>query len=530
MTSPFAVSVALAAAAVVAFPSAAFGAVPSDAETSATETSAPNPSAPRGLGGFRSGPVPIGPDLKQPAPNNLGAGEPDRNGPGTKSPEPTGSDRTDPTPRRPTVGYGRMGLFLQTPNGRYRFRPSVRLQAQAYAFLPSFERPGTPRDSIFVRRARPEFFGVLFDGKVQFKVVAEAAFLINGRAPAADEFVRIDLHEAFKIQFGQFSVPFTRNNRTPEMFLPFLERALVARNLGPAIKEPGAMIFGSVGRGTLFYAGGIFNGGEINTRNADNHFDFAGRTFVRPFASGGGALDRAQVGGSATAGRREKTNAPYLGGMIPSGRNWLGTAFGYRFFPQTYRAADEARTRVGLVPEGRMWRAAGEVAVPIGRVDFASEYIHLDVDIDENALDLGATVRSGGRLVGDGAYVSLGYWFVGDPRVFPDPGVPPKALVSSEAIPFPDEWHLAAFVRANLLDVRYTPGRTVFVGPLGGSQAAGRYRLMDVQGAVNLWWTQHVRFTLNYNFTRLLEGDRALLPGPGRPYLHEVSTRWQIYL
>jgi len=446
----------------------------------------------------------------------------------TETETETEAETETETPSR--VGYGRTGFFIQSKDGRFRFRPTVRLQVQAYQFFPKFNPPDTRRDSLFVRRARPEFYGVLFDGRVQFKVVAEAAFLINGRSPSADEYLRFDIHEAFKIQVGQFSVPFSLENRTAEPFLPFLERSLVARNLGPAIKEPGAMAFGSLGHGVFHYQVGVFNGGEINTRNVDNHFDAAGRVFVRPLAPRGGPLEKLQVGGSGTWGRRVETNAPYLGGMIPTAQGWLGTAFGHRFFPVVYDASDQERTRVGVVPEGQMWRAAAELSVPIDRFELRSEYLHLQSDIDENVLALGTPVRRGGTLRADGGYAEIGIWLLGGRDAFPDPGMVPKTLVDATDQNPPRDWHLQVLVRSNYVDARYRAGPTVFLGPLGPSRAAGRYRLADAQVGLNLWWTRHLRFTFNYNYTRLLEGRYAVIPAPGQNFLHELSVRAQVYL
>ncbi|MEZ4363060.1 MAG: porin [Kofleriaceae bacterium] len=432
--------------------------------------------------------------------------------------------------RGPRLGYARTGLFWTTRDGLIRLRPTLRLQTQAYAFYPRLDRPNTPRDSFFLRRARAEFFGALFGARVQFNVSVEAAFLINGRAPAGDEYVRFDLSDAFKLQLGQFNVPFTLDNRSMEPYLDFLERSFVVRNLGTANKDPGVMAFGKLLGGRLFYEGGLFNGGEINTRNADNQFDVVGRAYARPLAGSTSPWRALQVGGSASWGAREGTNDPYLGGMIPSDRSWLSTAFGVGLFPVSYNAADVNRTAIGVVPEGHMWRAAAELVVPWDRFILRAEYLHLDSDIDEKLRVGEAVVREGGRLSADGAYVELGYWLLGDPTAFPELGSTPDSVVSVKETDVPRDWHLATFVRSNYVDANYRAGRTVFVGALGPSQVDGRYRLFDVQGIVNLWWTRHLRFSLGHTYTRLLEGDHAQLPTAGQRNIHETSARVQLYL
>lgn len=83
---------------------------------------------------------------------------------------------------------------------------------------------------------------------------------------------------------------------------------------------------------------------------------------------------------------------------------------------------------------------------------------------------------------------------------------------------------LQLVARAEYDRVEYRAGPTIGVNQLGPSQAAGTYAYWSVGVAANLWWTRHVRLTLDY-IANHIDGATANVPAPGQTYLHEFGAR-----
>lgn len=254
-----------------------------------------------------------------------------------------------------------------------------------------------------------------------------------------------------------------------------------------------------------------------------------GRSFVRPFTATP-ALDRVQVGGSFAWGRRTRTNQPYLGGAGAPADGWLATASGWSFFRTAYAGADGRGTQIGVVPEGDVGRLAAEASVPVGAFAVRAEYLYLAEEVDENLLASGAPLRAGGQVTGHGAYLLLGYWLTGDPRMLPDAGVQGAPLFDATGAA-PSRGRSVQLVgRVDHARVRYRAGADLGPHVLGASQAAGTYRFTDVALGVNVWWTRHLRLSFNYVLDHIDGGRVANLPAPDQTTLHELSLRAAIAL
>ena len=443
-------------------------------------------------------------------------------GPVLKTETSTTARAATPAATAMTAGFSQGSFFIRSADGSFRFSPSLRLQIDGYAFGPEFRGLGQPRASVFVRRARPELFGTLFAGRVQFMLGGDFAEAQNG-ATATDVFLIFNFNPLFRLQVGQFDLPFSQENRTSDRYIEFLERSLVVRNLGTANKEPGLMVFGALREQRVHYAVGVFTGNGINVRNLDNAWDVVGRAFYRPLA-GHPRWGRAQVGGSFQWGTRRRTNQPFVSGAGPADGGWLTTSGGYPFFVTRYPAADGSDTPIGVVPEGTVARQAVEVSVPVGPFVLRSEYIHFRADADENILTVGAPIRAGGTIDAHGVYVLGSYWVFGDPRILPDAGIQAAPFFDATGRPPEGAFHLQVSVRFDFLDVDYEAGAVQGTSLLGPSLVEDGYQLWDVALGANLWWSRHVRFSVNYIFNRV-RASAANLPAADQDFLHELGFR-----
>lgn len=423
-----------------------------------------------------------------------------------------------PTPI--TSGFSNGRFFIRSQDGAFRISPSLRLQLDGYAYAPRIDAPGAPTTSFLVRRARPEILGAILGGRVELMLAGDFAET-RGGAAATDAFVLFHVAPWLNVQVGQFDVPFTFENRTSDRYIEFLERSFVVRNLGTAPKEPGVMVFGLAPDRSLFYSIGLFNGDGINQRNLDDQFDLVGRAFVRPLVRQH-TLDRVQLGGSFSTGRRRFLDTAYLGGATTED-GWLTTGSGWSFFRTNYAGSDGMGTPIGVVPSGQTNRLGAEVSVPVGRFAFRSEYIYMAQDVDENLLGTGAVLRRAGELEAHGVYGLLSYWPIGNPRLLPDAGVHSDQRAETPSIT--DAHHLQLVTRVDYVHARYAPG--VDTGPhaLGGSQVGGIYRVVDLAVGANLWWTRHVRFSFNYILHHVDGGLAARTPSPDQAVLHELGAR-----
>lgn len=437
--------------------------------------------------------------------------------------DPPPDDALESTGTRPVAGFAGGQFFIQSDDGAFRLSPSVRMQFDGYLYVPFYAEPVAPRSGFLVRRARPELFGALFHDAVQFMVAGDFADIPNGLS-ATDVFLIFNLHPTLlRLQVGQFDLPFTLENRTSDRYIDFLERSIVVRSLGTSNKEPGIMVFGALDDQLLHYSIGLFSGDGINLGNLDDALDVVGRAFVRPFAASRGLLARAQVGGSLAWGARHNTNHPTLGGATR--RGWLELSGGWPLGRTTYSGADGRGTEVGLVPEGDVVHAAAELSLPIGPLFARAEYLFTRQEVNENVLGSGLALRSAGLLEAHGLYVNLGGWLFGSPSILPDPGVQGAPFFDSTAGPPEEDWNLQLAARFEYLTAQYVAGADTGAHNLGASQVAGRYELFTFGGVASLWWTRHVRISLEYIAYLAGGGLNVNLPSFGRTDMHEVGLR-----
>ena len=441
-------------------------------------------------------------------------------------PSVTAPPPASPAPAAPAeteysvAGHQEGFFFIRSPDGNYVLMPSLRAQIDANFNVPSFEAPGQPRDTITLRRVRPELYGSLFGNRIDFLIAADVAAPIGG-LPVTDAYAVIHPTDYFHITVGQFDVPFSLENRTSDRFLEALERSFAVRNLGTNNKEPGLMLTAGPTNHLFLASVGVFTGDGQNRRNLDNRFDLAARAFVRPFAAGSSRLLKGlQIGGSLAVGSRFQTN-----NALGERGGWLSTGTGYSFFRSVYTGADGNGTQVGVIPEGTVRRYGAEIRAPLGPFTLQAEIIHMQADTIESYFASGVPLRTGGRIEATGLYVMAQYWLFGDPELLPEPGLEEMRHLSRGPVSEPGpSFALQAVMRFDYAHTDYRAGTTINLNQLGPSQANGTYDYVGVIAGANLWWTRSVRLGLFYTLHHI-DGLLAVIPAPGQLYTQEIDVR-----
>jgi phosphate-selective porin OprO/OprP len=208
------------------------------------------------------------------------------------------------------------------------------LQGDARFFVAGGTNVFTPR------RIRPAVEALLFD-RFFVRITPEFA----GTVTAVDAFVEYRFFPEIQVRAGKFKAPVGLERLQQDADLAIVERGLQSGLLPD--RDVGAQLQGTIAKGVLVYAIGLFDGAgdaqQIDT-DVDDKKDVEGRVFVRPFAgdptsrwrnigvgigattgSHSGALPGYKTGGqntffsfaaTATAGGTETRVAPQLGAYV----------------------------------------------------------------------------------------------------------------------------------------------------------------------------------------------------------------------
>ena len=310
-------------------------------------------------------------------------------------------------------GYHNGNFYIRSSDDVFRLYVMARVHVDYYqAFGPGLNElapRSAPAHGFELRRARLEMAGEFFNtwqwwtgvefapsaasnvagntGSLSCKVSAttsaltctpvEAAVDAPSVSPApTDVFVNYAPSPWANVQVGQFYLPFTLENRISDNTTAFLERALVVRDVGaPTQRDLGAMFWGESPNRVLYYSAGIFNGDGPNRPNADNRYDFAGRAFVRPFATVTSSPTKwAQIGVSAHLGSRDPTKVGY---DMPA----MTTAEGFAFWKPTY--TDSYGRLIHILPSATQQAVGADLYLPIGGFDLTGEVVYADYETRE---------------------------------------------------------------------------------------------------------------------------------------------------
>jgi phosphate-selective porin len=444
----------------------------------------------------------------------------------------------------PLAGEHGGRFFLRSETDSYRLYPGLLLQLDTRSALgrgiremsgPASE---STRTRLEVRRARLDLGGQVHDAW---------SFLVTGdfaRSPRLEHaLVDLRLSRWAHITIGQQQVPFTMENRTDEGHYAWLERPLAVRFAQPSNKDLGVMVWGEAPRGLVGYEVGVFGGDGANRPNVDDRADAAGRIYVKPLRGTGTIARDIHIGASGTIGMRQRANVSYS--MDP-----LTTDGGYAFWTPSH--VDANGQSVNVIPSGVSRGFAGEVRIPVSRLDLRFEFVSVRRNTREavEGFEASSTERFG-HLTGTGFYAQLGVWVMGSPGMRRDPGrFRPPRLAFPRGEPIVAPRGLEILARVDAVRVTYTPGDRA--SPTGESSQEQTVSATIVGAGVNYYATPHASISLGWGYSIFPRSgtpqNAALAPGnlgcnqrtigapapsglpcrPGSHSLQELAARVQI--
>jgi phosphate-selective porin len=445
-----------------------------------------------------------------------------------------------------TAGYSAGQFSIHDRNDDFYLVPSGRLQIDTYGFagpgVVDYQRAdGTGlKTNMRLSRLRLELAGRILKhwyfwvaGEFGGTQPLDATQRPTSFATAADAFIGYDAATWFRIQVGQFDVPFTMENVTSDKWLSFMERSLTVRAVGaPYNKDLGVMVRGESPAGHLSYALAFVGGDGQNRPSVDNRGDGMGRILFRPFAGlEKSLLQRFHVGVSGRIGRRDPTFVRYDAPRF-------ATPGGYTFWSPTY-GSGLGETHV--IPSNVQRAGALELFLPLGRFDVQAEAVFLHEGRREAyASTLGNQERSG-TLSGASYYVQLALWPLGEPRLPGEPGKYPDPKIAHGPVETKRALQLVARWEQLFLDydsvARSYGGDQLLPGVRPGALDAvtKAIRVNALQLGATYWATKHIRLTAMWSWYAFPGGDadnQALAPGakanakdPAARSLHEISAR-----
>ena len=182
-----------------------------------------------------------------------------------------------------------------------RFRPL--LQADGRFFV----QGGV--NQFLARKVRPALEATFFD-RFDIRVTPEFA---GGTATAIDAYANLKIIPEVQIRAGKFKSPFSLERLVQDSDTLFTERSLTS-TLSPD-RDIGVQIHGELFKGTITYAGGIFDGALDNQQvdgDTDDRKDLEGRIYLRPFAATSvNALQFLGIGIAGTSGQHNGAPATW---------------------------------------------------------------------------------------------------------------------------------------------------------------------------------------------------------------------------
>jgi phosphate-selective porin len=221
-----------------------------------------------------------------------------------------------------TSGWNGEHFFLKSPDGQFSLSPVGYLNAD-YRF---YKGDGAPPDTFTITRAR---FGVQgsYSKQIDYAFLFESASALTIR----DAWIDFKPWNTFKIEGGQFKVPFSTEVGTGDTSVEFASRSIVSvlyPSAAGGFRAPGIMAHGDIDKGVVQYWVGAFNGKGLIANNTTNEPEFVGRVRFYPWKnSSNSMLKGVAFGGSLQHSRsRGLSNELSFSGLMNDST--------YSFFPQ----------------------------------------------------------------------------------------------------------------------------------------------------------------------------------------------------
>ena len=442
----------------------------------------------------------------------------------------------------PLAGYHNGLFYLRDHHDNFHLYIQGRMQVDFFSFFGAGVPETTLKPTLFLRRVRPEISGE-FLGKWRFMLAGDfgATAIDNPRATnetsasapgvaptaataryasgettrfqaaATDVFINYRAGSVFNVMVGQMDAPFMMENRTSDKFIPFMERSLAVRAVGiPTNKEIGGMFWGELPSRHFYYSVGAFNGDGQNRPNVDSRFDLIGRMFVHPLASADlreTTLKDLQLGVSGRYGSRDRKWVDYDYPVMT-------TQGAFPFWSPTYTGS---KGPMHIVPAGDQLAFAGELRVPVSRLDVTGELVYVKNGTRESPDGLQATESDRfGAISGTSYYASLAYWIYGqrDVNGVPGYGNPPR-LDWTKSDPAEPLQAVQLLAKWEQIALKYESASRS--GTPDANNVDGNIKVNALSFGVNYWATKHVRLTLNYVWNRFPDSAPAKATVMGGP-------------
>lgn len=215
-----------------------------------------------------------------------GASAAAQGGPGDPRPQPT------PTPG-PSVAWRDGATTLLFP-GLAQVRLSNRVQLRYThempddtVTLPGTGGPGDARGSFRIRRAKTKFDGWIYEPWILYELQLNWP-AVTGSNPGAfleDANINWDLTKGerrFMVKFGQYKVPFGRQELTSSGSQQFVDRSQVSNTYARG-RDMGIQLWGRLFGDRVEWRAGMFNGNGLTRGTNDNDaFQYDARLMIQP--------------------------------------------------------------------------------------------------------------------------------------------------------------------------------------------------------------------------------------------------------
>ena len=195
----------------------------------------------------------------------------------------------EPAPEPPPAGF----TLVETDRGSISMLNRAQLRfTQEFpddeVRLVGTDEPGESKGAFRIRRAKTEFHGWVWRKNLTYELQLSWAGPEPGastQTPLEDLVLTWDFggHGRFRLSGGQFKVPLGRQEMTTSSGLQFADRDILSGEFTRG-RDVGLQLDGRVMDGKLEYAAGIFNGNPASRLGNDNQaFQYNGRVVFTPF-------------------------------------------------------------------------------------------------------------------------------------------------------------------------------------------------------------------------------------------------------
>jgi hypothetical protein len=407
-------------------------------------------------------------------------------------------------PSDAVVGFKDDQAFLRTRNDLFVLLPVARLDLDGHALETA--TPNVSEQTTEIGLARLDLAGwvaerVFFDFSADFAHGPSARHTdeILGVAPWGDRLL---------LQAGQFDLPFTLENRTPDRYLDAIERGAAIRAFAvPGNKDQGVMLHGTDAGRRYYFSAGAFNGEGPDVSGASGRVDGVARAWIAPFAYGDPEpLGGVHVGGSAWIGQR--VHGPAFA--------WQTTTTGFSFFDSSLWSSSAPTGALSLREDGQLRAVALELDAPYrNKAGLRWEWIakHQDLAVFQS-VSIGQPLRRGGfGLSGWATYVELWGWVLGDNRLLgaqAEPGLGLPLRLRDLGWPH-TKMGLMLVGRVDHVQEDLTAGAdTMTAGVSAASMGHTSFTALTL--SASFWYTRRVRLATDYVLNKL-DGNTPYVNG-----------------